>query len=112
MVDRKRYERYKAERRKYALKTAVDVHDNIEYEDFLARVTQRLTADSVFSRNNFAIEDLLGFMKKLNNKQIRYIVNRLEKGDKTIKFATIYKVTQRRIQQLYDNTKEQTKYLF
>jgi len=41
-------------------------------------------------------------MKKLNNKKIKYIVNRLDMGEETIKFATIYKVTQRRIQQLYD----------
>jgi len=41
-------------------------------------------------------------MKKLNNKQIKYIVNRLDMGEETSKFATIYKVTQRRIQQLYD----------
>ena len=56
----------------------------------------------VFSRNNFAIEDLLGFMKKLNNKQVRYIIKQVEKGEPTAKFSTIYNVSQRRIQQLYD----------
>ena len=41
-------------------------------------------------------------MKKLNNKKVRHIINQLEKGEPTAKLSTIYKVSQRRIQQLYD----------
>src|SRR3989338_6993125 len=69
---------------------------------FVLLLIIQILLEIVVSRNHFAIEDLLGFMKKLNNKQIKYIVNRLDMGEETSKFATIYKVTQRRIQQLYD----------
>lgn len=44
-------------------------------------------------------------MKKLNNKKINYIIKHVEKGEPTAKFSTIYKVSQRRIQQLHKQYK-------
>lgn len=61
----------------------------------------------VVSRNNFALQYKDSGMRKLNDKKVKWIVKHMGDGGNSKTAATIQRVTQRRVQQLYRQYKSE-----